>query len=196
MAVLPGSEVYPSLGSEGGQTFPTIRSLEFGRQTVFTTDGLRIYVGSNETVGIRVYGEDGRLVRIIRSATPAEPVTEDHRAQRRRESAATLDRQRASEQMKAEWRKNQENARYAEVFPFYERLLISTDGNLWVERARRAADEGRRYIVYDSTGRAIATVMCPDRVRPYEVGPTEIIGLWRDPEEVNHVRAYKVSGKQ
>jgi hypothetical protein len=50
----------------------------------------------------------------------------------------------------------------------------------------------RRYVVYDSSGTAIATVRCPDRVRPYEVGPVEILGLWRDPEEVNHVRAYKV----
>ena len=192
LAVVPGPEVYPALGREAGHEFPTIRSLEFGRQSVVATDGREIFVGSNEPMGIRVYQEDGRLVRIIRSATPAEPVTEAHRAQRIRENLARLERQRAPEQIKAEWRKNEEDPLFAETFPFYERLLIGTDGSLWVELPRRTEDEGRRYIVYDTSGTAIATVRCPDRVRPYEVGPIEIVGLWRDPEEVNHVRAYKV----
>lgn len=192
LAVVPGPEVYPALGREAGHEFPTIRSLEFGRQSVVATDGREIFVGSNEPMGIRVYQEDGRLVRIIRSATPAEPVTEAHRAQRIRENLARLERQRAPEQIKAEWRKNEEDPLFAETFPFYERLLIGTDGSLWVELPRRTEDEGRRYIVYDTSGTAIATVRCPDRVRPYEVGPIEIVGLWRDPEEVNHVRAYKL----
>ena len=193
IAVVPGSEVYPALGREGGQEFPTVKGLEFGRQSVIATDGRQIFVGSNEPMGIRVYQEDGRLVRIIRSATPAEPVTEEHKARRIRENLAALERMRApSEQIKAEWAKNEENPRFAEAFPFYERLLIATDGSLWVERARRTVDEGRRYTVYDSSGTAIATVRCPDRVRPYQVGPVEILGLWRDPEEVNHVRTFKV----
>ena len=97
-----------------------------------------------------------------------------------------------SEQAKTEWRKNEEDARFAEVFPFYERLLVGKEGSLWVELARRAEDEGRRYVVYDSTGRAVATVQSVERVRPYEVGPDRIIGLWRDPDEVNHVRVYRV----
>ena len=41
--------------------------------------------------------------------------------------------------------------------------------------------------------RAIAMVRCPDRMRPYQVGPQEIIGLWRDPDDVEHVRVYKVN---
>ncbi|HEV8600021.1 MAG TPA: 6-bladed beta-propeller [Gemmatimonadales bacterium] len=196
IAVIPGGEVFPALGHEGGHSFPTIHSLEFGRQTVVAIDRERIYVGTNEPDGIRVYSSNGKLIRKIRSASPAELVTAEHRETRMREALARIDRQRGSEQVKAEWRKNQENARYAEVFPFYERLLIGTDGALWVERARRYEDEGRRFIVYDSTGRAIATVSCPERVRPYHVGPAEIIGLWRDPDEVPHVRVYKVRGER
>jgi hypothetical protein len=112
IAVVPGSEVYPALGREGGHEFPTVKSLEFGRQSVMATDGRQIFVGSNEPVGIRVYQEAGRLVRIIRSATASEPVTEAHRAQRIRENLARLERQRAPEQIKAEWRKNQEDPRF------------------------------------------------------------------------------------
>jgi hypothetical protein len=45
------------------------------------------------------------------------------------------------------------------------------------QRPRRYEDERRRFVVFDSGGRAIATVRCPDRMRPYQVGPTEVIGL-------------------
>lgn len=192
IAVVPGMEMYPALGREGGQDFPTIKDVEFGRQTVYTTDGSRIYLGTNDSPEIRVYEADGRVIRLIRSATPAEVVTAEHRAQREKETSAFLDRQRASEQLKAEWRKNREGARYAEVFPYYERLMVASDGGLWAERARRTQDEGRRYIVFDSAGRAVASVHSPDRVRPYYVGPEVIIGLWRDADEVNHIRVYSV----
>ncbi len=196
VAVVPGLEMYPGIGHEGGQAFPALFDLQFGRNTLVATDGSRIYVGTNQPEGLRVYGPDGRLLRMIRSATPPEPVTMEHRQQRMRETLANFERSGGSEQLKAEWRKNGEDARYAEVFPDYERLLIGSDGTLWQERVRRAEDEGRRYVVFDSAGKAIAMVTCPDRFRPYEVGPNEIIGLWRDPDEVNHVRVYKVNGKQ
>ena len=64
---------------------------------------------------------------------------------------------------------------------------------MWLERPRHYDDEGRRFVVYDTTGKAIATVRCADRMRPYQVGPQEIIGLWRDADDVEHVRVYKVN---
>ncbi|HLB55397.1 MAG TPA: hypothetical protein VJK71_09845, partial [Gemmatimonadales bacterium] len=192
IAVVPGYEVHPGVVSEGGHEYPALRSLEFGRSTVWATDGIRIVVGTNEPDGIRIYDGGGKLLRIIRSATPPERVTEEHRKRRDQENLARIDQQTGSEQLKEEWRKNALNPRYAETFPYYERLLPGTDGALWLERVRRYNDEGRRYVVHDSAGRAIATVTCPERMRPYEVGSDLIIGLWRDPDDVQHVRVYKV----
>lgn len=192
LAVIPGYESYPAVGREGGHEFPTIKPLEFGRTSVHVSDANRIFVGTNEPDGIRVYDSDGSLRRIIRIGKPPESVTEAHRQQRIEENLARIARQGMSEQVKGEWRKNAEDARFAEVFPYYERLLVGTDGSLWVELSRRSADEGRRYVVYDSAGRAVATVQSVDRVRPYDVGPDFVIGLWRDPDEVNHVRVYRV----
>lgn len=192
LIVVPGYESFPAIGREGGHEFPTWHSLNFGRTSVLVTDGALIYIGTNEPAGIGVYQPDGRLIRLVRSLTPPDPVTEAHRQQRRNETLAGFERSRVSEAIKAEWKKNIEDARYAEVFPDYERLLIGTDGTLWQERPRRTADEGRRYVVYDASGTAIATVTCPERFRPYEVGPDEIIGMWRDADEVHHVRVYRL----
>lgn len=185
--VVPSQEVYPSLGSEGGQEFPTIRSLQFGRTTDFSTNGTHFVVGTNEPGGIRIFDTQKRLMRLVRSATADEPITDEIRKQREQEELARF--QRAPEQMKAAWMKY---LRFASVLPQHERVLLGTDGSVWLERARHYADEGRRFVVYDTTGKAIATVRCPDRMRPYQVGPREIIGLWRDPDDVEHVRVYAV----
>jgi hypothetical protein len=192
LVVVPGDEAYPGLGREGGQEFPTIKPVQFGRGSVWATDGTRIHVGTNEPGGIRVYDSDGTLRRIIRSATPPETVTEAHRQQRIKENLARINRQGLSEQVKGEWRKNEEDARFAEAFPYYERLLVDAEGSLWVEQARRTEDEGRRYVVFDSAGRALASVRSIDRFRPLDISPDLIVGMWRDADEVNHVRVHAI----
>jgi hypothetical protein len=113
--------------------------------------------------------------RIIRTLTPPEPVTE-------------ADRKRKAQ----EWTRSEQVRRFATVFAYHERVMLGGEGSIWLERQRHFDDEGRRFVVYDSTGRALATVRCPDRMRPYQVGPQEIIGLWRDPDDVEHVRVYRV----
>jgi hypothetical protein len=192
LVVIPGYSAYPAVMREAGRDFPSMKELEFGPTSVYVAHGNRIFVGTNEPGGIRVYDADGMLRRIIRSGTPPEVVTAAHREQRMKDKLAGVERQQAPEQYKAEWRKNAEDARFAEVFPYYERFLVGTDGSLWVELPRRAESEGRRYVVYDSAGRGLATVRSVDRVRPYDVGPDFVLGLWRDPDEVNHVRMYRV----
>jgi len=186
IVVVPGSEVYPVAVRVGGSEFPALHGVEFGRSSAIGTDGVRVLVGTNESNEVRIYRERGELARIIRSATPAEPVTEEHRNQRRRENEARMAQQRTSEQV------SDANPRSAATFPYYERILPGGEGTLWIELPRRYNDEGRRFVVFDSTGRAIARVQCPERMRPYEVGPDRIIGLWRDPDDVQHVRVYRV----
>ena len=192
LALVPGGEVFPARHSEGGQEYPTIRGVEFGKSTHFVAGGDRILLGTNEAGEIREYDGSGRLVRLIRSATPPEPVTEEYRASRIKERLDRIGRARADEAIKAEWRKNEESPRFAAVFPWHERIMLGTDGSIWLERQRRFDDEGHRFLVFDSAGRAIATLRCPDRMRPYSVGAEEVIGLWRDSDEVEHVRVYPV----
>lgn len=192
VAVVPGLERYEGLGHAFGKQFPTSFGLQFGRQSVYTTDGVRIYIGTNEPEGIRVYNVEGQLLRLIRSESPPEPVTTQDRERREREELEAFERRRSPEQSKAEWLKDRESVRYAKVFPDYERLLIGIDGTLWQERVRRANEEAGWFIVNDSTGKVVARVRYPDNFRPYEVGPNEIIGRWLDADGVSHVRAYRV----
>lgn len=190
--VVPAYESYPGEFSEGGQSFLSYGALIFGKDTRLGYDGRRLIVGTNATHEFRMH-EDGVLRRIIRDATPADPVTEEHRAQYFREREASFQRSNVSEEIRNVWRANlTRNARFAEVFPYHDRLMIGDDGSLWVERWRRYEDEGRRFVIYDTTGRAIARAEFPERVRPLQVGPEFLVGMWRDPDDVPHLRVWTV----
>lgn len=196
LALVPGFERFPAQFSEGGQSFASYGSVTFGRSTAQATDRTWIAVGTNEANEVWIY-DAGGLRRVVRDATPPEPVTEAHRAQRLNEDLARIDRMSAppaaKESMKQQTR---DNRRHADAFPFYERLLYGTDGTLWVEAARRFEDQGRRYVVYGTDGQAMARVVFPDRVRPLQVGPSEMVGMWRDPDDVPHVRVWRVRPRQ
>lgn len=192
LLVVPASESYPGEFSEGGHSFLSYGALTFGKDTRVGHDGRRLFVGTNATNEILLY-LDGALRRVIRNATPAEPVTEEHRAQFLREREASFQRSTASEELRNIWRANLlRNARYADVFPFHDRLMIGDDGALWVEMWRRYDDEGRRFVLYDTTGRAIARAEFPERTRPLQVGPEYLVGMWRDPDDVPHVRVWRI----
>lgn len=196
LVVVPGYELYPVEFSEGGQVIQGYGSLTFGRDTRLGHDGRRLFIGTNEAKEIRQY-EDRSLRRVIRDGTSTEPVTEAHRAQYFRDREASFQRSNVSEQTRAEWRANLErNTRFARVFPYHDRLMIATDGALWVEMWRHFEDQGRRFVIYDTTGRAIARAELPERMRPLQVGPDFLAGMWRDPDDVPYLRVWKVRGKR
>lgn len=192
LAVLPGDEMFPTQVSEGGELFATNAGLIFGRSTRLGHDGHRLFVGTNEANEIRLF-VDGAIRRLIRNGTRLELVREPHRAEVRRRGEGQLAQSSMPEASKAEWRANFERTtRFAEEFPYHDRLMIGTDGALWVEMWRRYEDEGRRFVIYDTTGRALARAEFPDRVRPLQVGPDFLVGMWRDPDDVPYLRVWRV----
>lgn len=195
LVIVPAFEWFPGEFSEGGPSFLSYGDVTFGKDTRLGHDGRRLFIGTNATNETWLY-EGGALRRVIRDATPAGPVTEEHRAQYLRDREASFRRTNVSEAVRDVWRANlQRNTRFAEVFPYHDRLMIGTDGSLWVEMVRRYEDEGRRFVVYDTAGRAIARAEFPARVRPLQVGPDFLVGMWRDPDDVPHLRVWRI-GRQ
>lgn len=194
IALIPGPELFAVQFKEGEYEGIGQGSPAFGRSTYTATSNAlgRMLIGTNEANEVRVY-EGTSLRLMLRDMTPAQPVLEEHKVQYRKDQEANYARSAVSEAVKAQWRENAaRNERFAETMPYYERLMFGTDGSIWVEAKRRFDDEGRRYVVYGSDGRAVARAVFPDRVRPLQVGPDEMIGMWRDPDEVPHLRIWRV----
>ena len=46
--------------------------------------------------------------------------------------------------------------------------------------------------VFDRTGRWSGTVTMPARFNPMDIGSDYVLGLWRDEDDVEHVRLYRL----
>lgn len=141
------------------------------------------------------YGESGaaELVRYdVRSGArrsvrlPIEPrlPTEELIAARRAEDS-TMD-PRASAFINAKF-----SAEYLpRTLPFFEGLVPTEDGGIWVQEFAGVRAAGARYLVLDAEGHPTATVMVPPGFRITDVRGASVIGLYRDADGLDEVRVY------
>ena len=192
--VLPAFETYPVLGREGDATFPAQATPIFGKGTVVRADGSRVLVATNDAYEIAEYDQHGGLQRLIRVRVPARPVTDaDHAAYVAQELQAIDEfNPEAPEAFREQWRAALREQRVAAQFPFIDDLLGTEEGGVWAEAYRWRRDEPRRYVIFDREGRLTARAEMPARARPLAIRGDRILALWRDADDIEHVRIYPV----
>ena len=184
-------EQYPSTSTEGGETWPDVRSLQFGKRTVIAAVGNTVFVGIGERNEIAEY-DAKKLVRIIRNGAMPAPVTAEIREQSQAGIRALYEASKMPESLKATVKAQLKLFKYAEVYPFYARLIVGDDSTLWAEDDYITENEGRQYVVYNPSGRAIARVSLPARVRGFGFSRTQIVGTILDDNDVPHVVVWRV----
>ena len=196
VARLPGVEMEQMSLNFAGQTFSSPAVVPLGRTTSTAVHGERLYVAQNDHYEIAVRDQTGRLERLIRVAAEPAPITEEDKTAHRREQLEQMEGApgmgMVPEQLKAQMRTRVEQASYPATFPFVAELHPDPDGNLWVEEVQRPGGETRRYAVFDPEGVLLGRVILPPRFRPTWVGRDEIVGVWRDADDVEHVRVYPI----
>lgn len=73
-----------------------------------------------------------------------------------------------------------------------ERNEIAEYDAIWAEDDYITENEGRQYVVYNPSGRAIARVSLPARVRGFGFSRTQIVGTILDDNDVPHVVVWRV----
>jgi hypothetical protein len=194
IAVVPDGEAYRANSTENGETWSDEHPLRFGRNTIVASDGRRIFVATNETPEIVEYGAQG-MVRRIRSARTPRPVTDEDRARLERSVLDGVERSARPAEAKADVQRMVKGWRYATTHEAVGRLLVGPDGSLWAEDPWILEDDPRQFLVYDSTGTALARVVLPTRIHLLRVGTREVLGVWKDADDVPHLRRWRVSPK-
>jgi hypothetical protein len=69
---------------------------------------------------------------------------------------------------------------------------VSPDGELWVERTRRASDETPVYDVFDASGRLTAKVMLRPRSRVVGFGAGTVYVVRRDADDLQYLEQYRL----
>ena len=191
IALLPDSELYAGVGREGGVEYLEEQVYRMGRSTYVGADGVRLFIGTNERHEIAEYGANGP-VRLIRTNVPARPIT-DSLKQRFRDGYADLMRGLLrNPEYVDEYIENLNRWRIADEFEHHGALRVGTDGTLWVEEPWMLPDDPRRYVVHDSTGRAIARAELPPRVTPFSLGANGVLGVWKDELDLPQVMVWRV----
>lgn len=183
---LPGSESIVSSTA----TSVAVMGRPFGRTSVVAVGGDRFYVGLADGFGFEVRDRTGRVTRIIRRVFEETPVTREDmdRLIAERYSNVPASRQGQSDP----FRKMLADAPLPAAKPPFVDAVVSTAGDLWVEEFTDPGVERRTYSVFDSTGRWLGQVSMPPRFQPVAIMANGALGIWRDEDDLPHVRRYRM----
>jgi hypothetical protein len=147
--------------------------------------GQYVYIGDGDRSEIRVYGADGRLARIVRSADPVQRI-----------SAADAERMLAHQspafrQLAAQWTPATHLA--------YSTFHVDPTGRLWVNDspAPPISDEVNGWTAFDATGRLLGRLELPRtvggrRVSVVSFGVNEVQLRWSDEDGFMHLSLHQI----
>lgn len=77
-----------------------------------------------------------------------------------------------------------------ETSPAYGRLLVDSEGGLWVSDYSSFPVEPTGWRVFDPEGRLLGPVTVPERFHVHQIGEDWVLGIWRDDLGVEYARIY------
>lgn len=159
----------------------------FGRRGVLVTAGRTFFAGDAAEAEVRRYSAGGTLLEIHRVGLPEIPVTPAIIAKYRKDELASA----APDRRAVEERRVREMP-YPHRFPAYGRILVDSRGRIWMQRYTYPNATPNQWWILDPPTRRARPVLLPPRFYPYVIGKGDILGTWRDPDDVEHVRGYRL----
>ena len=177
------------LASERIGTQTGSRPHPFGRQTSIAAGENMVYLGDGERFEIRRYSRDGKLERIQRAPSEDLSISPTILAEYRSAQLAQTPEERrpALERSIAEMP-------MPEGLPAFTQLRVDTEGNLWAQRFRAAADSeaSHRWAVFSDDGSFLGHVGMPPAFEVLEIGDDYVLGVTKDAEGVERVRVHRL----
>ena len=144
------------------------------RDLATAVDGERIHAGDGTTWEVRTWDGSGRLIRILRVAEPAEPVTPEIRAAFIRDYfTGNTDEFRA--RVTEPYGLN-DPATYPARLPAYSDLRVDKVGRLWVRRYPRPLEMTQQWWVLSADAQYLGVVEMPAAFAVEQIGEDYIAG--------------------
>ena len=187
---LPGQEMLLRTMSAGGDGVTmSSTSPPFAQQQQQTVLENRLIAGITDRFEVRVYDPSGGLERLIRDPGRQAPLTDaewERGLVERLDDADTPEIRRNIAEIMA-------MAPRPAMRPAFGRFIADPAGFVWVARYRPAEDAPVPYLVIDPGGAILGDVSLPVGFTPRAIGDDWVLGTWRDPLDVTHVRLYALS---
>jgi hypothetical protein len=161
LTTVPGDEIAVVQG--------VLTRARFARHTWLAVGDTDVDVATSEAFEIRTYDSRGALRRIVRMPWTVLPVT-----------AADLGPEIAGRPQIPE----------PPTFPAVSGLLLDAAGNIWAQAFDKDPQAPGDWFVFDPNGRLLGDVVMPPRFQPMDVGRSDVLGVWRDSLDVEHVQRH------
>lgn len=187
VASLPGSDVLIASGSQ----FLGVMPAPFGRATTIRLHDGTLWVGTADSYRIDALDLQGRLITSIRLDQRSAALDPDR-------GIAAVDSIRkgfGAKRVEAMIGKAYDDAldklQLPEFEPPYSTFRIADDSALWVEKfATRDHTGPTKWDVFLPDGHWQGTITLSPGFKPTQISQKEILGVWKDPDGVDHVVAY------
>lgn len=196
LALVPGP-VRPARG----------RARAFSLWPISGAVGRDIMWGAPDRYEVRLVATGDQSVRMIRR--DAEPVRVEgrHRDAFRRylTDAPGEDGRPLPPDLRERRERQAREVVFPESFPFFSALMGDRAGNLWVRRydyresmlrpglaSVQTIAAPSAWDVFDGEGRWLCTVELPASFTPLEIGDDYVAGVWRNEDDVEHVRFHRL----
>jgi len=149
-----------------------------------------VHLVEGGSFAFRTYTREGALQSIVRVLEDRVPVT-DQIIGEYKESQL---RSARSDQIRAARRERLEELPFLEFLPALDRLLVGTDGTVWV---RRYVPEPGDFFVwhsFKSDGEFLGTLEIPAALTPLRFEAGRVLGRWRGEYDVQSLRIYAIEG--
>ena len=177
-----------------GPGYVTMLPRPFGPRTAVTPDGTSLLVSDGQHDQVIRYALDGSPAQVYRLDRPRRLIALTEVEHQRRRLAAQVEQlpepigQAVSDAMAS--------VGVPTVYPAHDRMLVDGTGAIWMREdigPRRTEIEGHHWDVIARDGRWLGQVTTPARFEVYQVTRDRVVGVWRDENDVEHIRVHRLS---
>jgi len=182
--------------------------VNFAPTAHFATTGTAIWYSFGDRYEVARLDASGRVEMIVRRSDALRPVTDEMKEARRQFvlNGTGEDGRPWPASMRARLEASLAKAVYVERLPATSAIRTDPAGNLWVRiydyresfvpsgpvrvQTTRAASQ---WDVFNPQGGWLCAVELPSSFTPLEIGMDYVAGLWRDDDDVEHARLYRLA---
>lgn len=206
------SSLYQVVSSDGGdfealERLPTferwsytwlgqssLQSLPFGKTGRSTVSDDGLYYTSADRFEVLEFIPGTGIASIARVLRQPRPLSDDDISAFKAERMANAPDDPTGRES---WQRWLDDAPYPPTLPTFEALLVDEAQNLWAEVSELPsnllpAGFTPEWMVFGPQGRWYGSVVMPARFTPHDIGPNFVLGVWRDADDVEHVRLYNL----
>lgn len=183
LGVFPGNETYIFVDAQGNRG---MNRAHFQRGTGFLVTRNRFVVASNDSYELVLYDMDGDLEMLVRKSQPVVSIG-DAEVRALREYYLSQTAEADARRRLLQWF---DAMPVAPSMPAYATVWGDALGNLWVADYDPLVVRAPRWSVFNAEGVWLGVVTTPEGFRPLDIGSDYVLGLWRDADDVEHVRLY------